>query len=178
MCCTLSHKTHQQPRLRLDTIAQSLVCATCMRGKLIQIDLLGRVLRFRQQHFYLCPICVSIQQYKGQGEQPWRPLDGDASLASDRPGGPSNFPVCTHQPVRGGGAGTFGNGKRKMECYICSEPALAHTIDRIDHLSGKMQQFYYCQRHMPRAEVLLNCVNARQLAAYSPVWRRPAVQNQ
>lgn len=166
MHCSLSQKTHQAPRLRLDTLQQTLVCASCMRGNLIQVDLLGRILRFRQQHFYLCPICVSVQQYKGQGEQPWSP--------------PSREPVCRdgvvqqmcpHMPARAVEAQM--HAKRKVTCFICTEPALLHPIDRVDHLTGKMQQFHYCQRHMPRAEVLIHCVNARQLAKFNPVWRRP-----
>jgi hypothetical protein len=64
------------------------------------------------------------------------------------------------------------HAKKKIGCFICAEPAILHAIDRVDHLTGKMQQFYYCPRHMPRAEVLINCVNARQLAAFNPVWRR------
>jgi hypothetical protein len=175
MCCTLSHKTLQPPRLRLDTIRQTLVCAACMQSNLVQVELLGRVLRFRQQHFYLCPICVSIQHYKGQGEQPWKPQGTAASYPLPSEGEQAlEAPPCTHLPARTTAAAM---AKKKLVCYICTEPALVHTIDRIDHLTGRMMQFYYCQRHMPRAEVLINCVNARQLAAYSPVWRRQTGQN-
>lgn len=151
MRCCLTHKTHTNPRLRLDTLNQCLICAQCMHADLVKINLLGRVLRFRQQHFYFCPICTSIQQYQGQGEQPW--------VASSK---------CIHQPPTSNAQLL----RKKNCCFICSEPALPHTIERVDHLSGKIVPFYYCQRHMPRPEALITCVNARQLAAYSPVYRR------
>lgn len=157
MHCALVQKTHNTPRLRLDTLRQALVCATCMRNDLIKVNLLGRTLRYRQQHFYLCPVCVSIQQYKGKEEQPWMPrVSADGQL------------VCPHMPGRQPGTPL----KQRCLCCICSEPALVHTIERIDHLLGKFQQFHFCQRHMPRLDILIKCVNARQLAAYSPVCRR------
>ena len=71
MHCMLTSKTHHTHRLRLDTLDQNLVCAACMKSDLMQINLLGRVLRFKQHHFYLCPVCISIQQYMGRDEQPW-----------------------------------------------------------------------------------------------------------
>lgn len=164
MCCSLTHKTHQAPRLRLDTLQQSLVCASCMKGDLLQVDLLGRTFRFRQQHFYLCPICVSIQQYNGQGEQPWYLPPEDPTC---RDGVVQQ--MCVHMPSH-----SFDSqfqAKKKAACFVCMEPALVHAIDRVDHLTGKILQFYFCQRHMPRADVLLRCVNARQMGGFNPVWR-------
>ena len=166
MCCSLSQKIHQAPRLRLDTLEQRLICASCMKGDLIQVDLLGRVLRFRNQHFFLCPICVSIQQYTGQGEQPWCPSSKNPFCRED-----GVVPeLCPHMPARVLEAQV--PARKRVCCFICSEPALLHPIDRVDHLTGRMRRFYYCQRHMPRAEVLINCVNARQLAAFDPVCHR------
>lgn len=160
MHCMLAHKTQPTPRLRLDTLQQVLVCATCMRPDLMQINLLGRVMRFRQQHFYLCPVCVSIQQYHGRDEQPW--------LSTPPAGGAP----CTCPHVQG--TTIPAASRRKRACFICSETAVGHVIERVDHLTGVIHSFHYCQRHTPRPEVLYKCVNARQLGAFDPVWRRPA----
>jgi hypothetical protein len=159
MNCSLHHKHHQTPRLRLDTIEQKLVCATCMKSDLIHVNMLGRILRFKRQHFYLCPSCVSVQQYMGQGEQPWS--WGGASDTSK--------PKCPHlhgqQAVQGG-------GRKRRSCEVCSEAALAHGVERVDHMTGRLQYFFYCQRHFPRLDILIKCINARQMAGYSPVCHR------
>jgi hypothetical protein len=41
------------------------------------------------------------------------------------------------------------------------------TALRVDHLTGEMQEFHYCQRHAPRSETARMCVNARQMASFA-----------
>ena len=155
MNCTLHHKHHQNPRLRLDTIQQRLVCATCMKSDLIHVNMLGKILRFKRQHFYLCPSCVTIQQYMGQGEQPWC---ADKSVHR-----------CPHKHAH---HGPQPGGRKRRSCEVCNETALANGVERVNHLTGEMQAFHYCQRHFPRWDVLIKCINARQMGAYSPVCQR------
>jgi hypothetical protein len=149
MHCMLSYKSEPVAKLRLDTLALKLTCATCLHKDLIRVNMVGRVTRFRKQHFYLCPSCVSIQEYKGDPtEQIWptEALDGSIS-------------TCSHRPAPRQSA----TSRRRQPCAICSEPASGHTVERVDHLTGEMRLFHYCQRHAPRYDAVAKCVNARQL---------------
>jgi hypothetical protein len=131
-------------RLRLDTLTQRLVCATCLAPDPVCVDLIGRVMLLHRTHYYLCPACASVQAYRGDAaEQPW--VDGG---------------TCGHQPRPAAPA-----RKRKDQCLVCSELALAHTASRVDQLTGEMHEFHYCQRHAPRPEAARLCVNARQMGA-------------
>lgn len=137
--CTLSHKNPQPLRLRLDTLSQAMVCSSCMTNPLISIDMVGRVLQLRTQSLYLCPGCVSVQEYRG--EQAWLKAP------------------CSHR-VRPPSKKT---AKPKRFCFTCQEPANQVSVERVDHHTGRMTVFAFCQRHVPRLDVLLRCVNARQI---------------
>ena len=141
MHCALTQKSALKPRLRLDTLRQTLVCYTCSSEGLLSVNMIGRVLRHRKQFFYLCPGCVSIQSY--EGEQLLWTEDG-----------------CPHQ-----GANASSSSSRHP-CDVCSEAAGPHTILRIDHTTGVERAFHFCQRHLPRPDQLHKCVNARQLGLY------------
>lgn len=141
MHCALTQKSALKPRLRLDTLRQTLVCSACSGEGLLSVNMIGRVLRHRRQFFYLCPACVSIQSY--EGERLWTE-DG-----------------CPHQQAQGGPS-----GGGRHPCDVCSEAAGPHTIHRIDHTTGVERAFHFCQRHLPRPDQLLKCVNARQLSLY------------
>ena len=154
--CMLVLKTTPHTRLRLDTLSHNLVCATCVHGGLVSVNLLGRILRFRKQFFYFCPSCMQIQQYNGGGEQPWL-ADWHGERESK----------CIH---------TTGEDvhptRHKHKCFICSESAMAHVVERVDHMTGEMVTFHYCQRHMPHTEALIKCINARRMAGNPPFSRR------
>jgi len=137
-------------RLRLDTLTQRLVCAGCLSPDIVCVSLLGRVMRFRNAHYYVCPVCATVQAYRGdEAEQPWP--DGGA---------------CGHA---GASKPIAGSGKaQRVRCLMCSEHTLAHTARRVDHLTGEMHEFHYCQRHAPRPDAARKCVNARQLGALAP----------
>ena len=132
-------------RMRLDTLTQRLVCATCLTPDPLCVNLVGRVLQYRRgRHFYLCPGCASVQVYRGEGEQPWAPGGG-----------------CGH---RGEASALEQKSYRRKElCLVCSEHSLVHTARRVDHLTGEMLELHFCQRHCPRPEQARKCVNARQM---------------
>ncbi len=137
--CSLQHKSCQPPKLRLDTIRQTLICSICSNTDVLSIDMVGRVLRHKQQSFLLCPGCIKIRQYTGEGEiRAWF-QEG-----------------CQHVPVK--------PTARRPQCQMCSEPANQHRVERVDHLTGEPRRFSFCQRHMPRPDELAHCLNARQLA--------------
>ncbi len=155
--CLLMHaaKTSPMATLRLDTLQQRLVCATCLKHELVCVNLLGRILSFRKQQYYLCPQCMTVQQYKASGEQVWVGSCCTPSAHS-----------CLHtiSESKGGAVGP----RRKPPCFLCSEPAATQTIERVDHLTGELVLFHYCQRHTPRMDAVAKCSNARQLAAIGP----------
>jgi hypothetical protein len=136
--CALSCKSLLQARLRLDTQEQRLVCATCEGRDLLSIDMVGRVLQHRRQFFYLCPACVAVRPY--DEEQAWT--------------GP-----CAHTQARQRKGGL----RPRWPCEVCAENVALHPVERVDHLTGGLRQFYFCQRHLPPTYLLAECVNARQL---------------
>ncbi len=138
--CIVAGRSIEHTRLRLNTLTEQLLCSFCARDDLISIDMLGRVLRHKQNFFIMCPSCTKIRPYKG--EQVW----------SDEP--------CAHatQQRRQKIA-----PKPRHPCIICSETTVNASVERVDHLSGVMRSFVFCQRHMPRLDALRNCMNARQL---------------
>jgi len=142
--CALMHKSVAPPRLRLDTLRQRLVCSSCSSTELISVDMVGRVLRHRRNSFVLCPACSSIQAYQGEeaGALFWT-KDG-----------------CEHQPPSKAGC------RQREACSTCSEAASSNPVERVDHLTGQIRRFFFCQRHMPRHDELASCVNARQISAY------------
>ena len=160
MQCMVHHKTqHHRTRLRLDTLTHRLVCATCLTEDPVAINMVGRVLQYHHTHYYLCPTCLTIQPYQGQKEQPWA-NKGNAQRC-----------CCHHhQPGDGkkrGAASDPKPQKRKELCCICLEHSLVQTALRVDHLTGEMHEFHYCQRHAPRQDTARMCVNARQMASFA-----------
>lgn len=152
--CLLTHAQRASPMatLRLDTLRQHLVCATCLRDELVAVNLLGRVLSFRKQQYYLCPQCTTIQRYTPHSGPRWTE---------------DLHACCAHSEARGGGC-----VRKRLPCFWCSEPAAIHTLERVDHLTGEMVQFHYCQRHCPKPEAVSRCYNARHLAAVGPPQSR------
>jgi hypothetical protein len=150
MHCTLAHKSTHALRLRLDTLRQTMVCSSCSTDGLISVDLVGRVLQTRRQFMYLCPGCVSIQEYKG-GEQPWLtcPLPGTSQS-------------CTHHAR----PKSRPPPRQKRPCFVCQESAPLILVERVDHLTGRMVSFSFCQRHVPRTDLLVRCVNARLIETH------------
>ncbi len=144
--CALQHKSSAPPKLRLDTIGQTLICSVCSGTDVLSIDMVGRILRHKRQSFLLCPGCVRIRPYQDGGElQAWS-LDGCRHAEQSRPSKPA--------PARA-----------RPVCPACTEPANQQRIERVDHLTGELHQFSFCQRHAPRPDELARCQNARQLSA-------------
>lgn len=154
-CVATLKPPHASPpprlQMRLDTLSQTLVCATCLGQQIVHVDMLGRILTYFKTAFYLCPACFTIQPYTGGLEQPWAPE-----------------PCCQHPAASATHTRPCKGGRRRNTCCACGENALTHSLWRVDHLTGHMQEFHYCQRHAPRHEAARWCVNARQLAALDP----------
>lgn len=148
MRCLLTNRQANASKLRLDTLSQRLTCSACMGHDILPVDMLGRAMRLRGQHFFLCPACVSVQEYRGR-ELVW--ADGRS---------------CDHRPRREPAS------RARAQCTVCSEPAGALVLERVDHLTGEMHQFHYCQRHTPRADLVAEAVNARLLGQTSSRIRR------
>lgn len=142
--CILHAKAPQHAqRLRLDTIRQVLVCSTCLNTDLLSVDMIGRVLRHKGQSYFLCPSCVSIRHFAGQEDSRVWFADGQ----------------CRHRP-----AATQAPPAR-APCDFCSLSSGACQAWRVDHLTGQMVSFAFCQRHAPSPAELQQCANARQLAS-------------
>ena len=167
-CMITSQKQqHHHAKLRLDTLSHRLVCATCLSpDPVIAVNMVGRIMVFHKTHYYLCPRCSAVHAYTGGNEQPWAP-DGGACCHTQRPSNQHQLQPQHH--TAGGGAGHTAtapigkHARRKETCCVCSEHALIYTARRVNHLTGEMTEFHYCQRHVPRTDTARKCVNARQL---------------
>jgi hypothetical protein len=138
--CGLTCKNLLLARLRLDTQKQRLICSTCCGDNLISIDMIGRMLQHKRQFFYLCPSCVSVRPYNE--EQAW------------------GSGACAHASCRN----RKNTLKPRWPCKICSDPVALHPVERVDHLTGVLEPFYFCQRHVPPTYLLNECINAKQLS--------------
>jgi hypothetical protein len=146
--------------LRLDTLRQRLVCATCLRDELVCVNLLGRILTFRKHQYYLCPQCTTIQWYQATGrERTWQQGATCCHAARTLEPGSSNH---NNSNTKG----------RKLSCHWCSEQNATLTVERVDHLTGEMVQFHYCQRHIPRQDAMAKCFNARRMSVLGPPQSR------
>lgn len=137
--CVLAHRHVDALRCRLDTVTQALVCATCMQGDLVCVDLVGRVLQVHDQHFLLCPACLTVQPYRAD-ERTWGAACAHAAPPAPRPARPA--------------------------CCVCLEAGPALALRRVDHLTGLLHTFHYCPRHAPRPETARACANVAQLARH------------
>jgi hypothetical protein len=137
--CVLAHRHVDALRCRLDTVSQGLVCATCLQGDLVCVDLLGRVLQVHDEHFILCPACLTVQPYRAD-ERTWADTCTHAAPPAPRPPRPS--------------------------CCVCLEAGPALALQRVDHLTGQLHTFNYCPRHAPRHETARSCANVAQLARH------------
>lgn len=140
--CALQHKACRPQKLRLDTIRQTLICSNCSNTNVISIDMIGRVLRYKSQSFMLCPGCVRIHPYGGQADL--------SAWFLDHCGHPELVPP--HKALT-----------TRSLCTVCSEPATQHRTELVDHHTGEIRRFSFCQRHTPRHDELARCHNARQL---------------
>ena len=143
--CVLMNRRADASRCRLDTLAQALVCASCPHTPLVAVDLIGRALQIDAEHLYLCPGCLVIQPYCA-GPSVWSTEGGCAHAPRPRP-----------RPQR-------------QTCVVCMEPGSGPGLRRVDHLTGEMHWFAYCQRHAVRTSEADACANVRQLAAYHAVF--------
>lgn len=145
MHCCLTSKNLEHMRLRLDTLRQALICCHCGHNDLVSVDMVGRVLRHKQRFFILCPGCMTIKPYNC--EQVWME-------DSDHTSCPHSRPSCKAV------------AKTRRACRVCSEQVTHPSIQRVDHLTGQMVEFYLCQRHCSQRDGLRWYVNARQMVAY------------
>lgn len=144
MHCTLTNKHPDQTRLRLDTLRQTLLCCHCGHDNLVSVDMLGRILRHKQRFLVLCPGCTSIRPF--HGEQIW---------LQDQP--------CPHGQQS---QEVLAQPKTRKVCRVCSEPVAQPPLQRVDHLTGEIVDFYFCQKHGFGKETMRWYTNARQMAAY------------
>jgi hypothetical protein len=140
MHCAVVQKNATWPKLRLNVSIQRVVCTACMKPDIIHVNLLGRILWLHKTFYYFCPCCTTVQPYTGEGIT-WRENEG-----------------CAHVPEA-----RSKSRRGKTQCLFCSEPAGGGTVERVDHLTGEMHSFHYCQRHMPRHEVLRDCHNVQDM---------------
>ena len=147
VACVLLNRPVQGLLFRLDTLSHQLLCAGCLSADLLSVDLIGRVLQIRDEHYFLCPTCLTPQVYCGHARL-W---------AQDGP--------CPHTPVPRRRA-------PRPSCPICLEAASGGVLRRVDHLTGELHTIAYCQRHTPAPEAVQACANVRLLTAYHVAVQR------
>ena len=111
--------------IRFNEDERTVLCDVCKCSKyLIKINLVGRILKVFDTHYYFCHFCCKVH--------PWR-HDG------------SEFICCSHQKPN--------TQVGKKRCIFCDK-LQCETINVLDDRIGVMQPVHLCRWHMPYDHVI------------------------
>lgn len=137
--------------LRTDTVYGNLVCSSCSGLNILHINMVGRCLNINGCNYALCPHCCSVHPVLHGSKFSWMSKCGGVEVFPQ--------PKCKKKKMV---------LKKGHACSACSDvTTTAQPVERIDHLTGEVITFYFCQRHVPGPRVLQNHLNARMLSSWS-----------
>ncbi|KAJ1466802.1 hypothetical protein T484DRAFT_1756348 [Baffinella frigidus] len=142
----LEEKINGNIRMNLET--DSVFCNRCMSDKhMINIDLVGRLLRINQQYMYICIECGATHEWKADGcdllrcpNQPKERLRLRCELHDD--GMEHNK---FHNSV---------TGKCRTHCFVCSKLCTGQGVWLLHAASMRMIHFDLCSTHLPPMHML------------------------
>ena len=135
----LEEKINGNIRMNLET--DSVCCNRCMSSDhIINIDLIGRLLRINQQYLYICVVCGSVHEWKADGcdlsrcpLQPREKLKLRCELREDTE---VNIIKST-------------TGKSRTHCFVCSKLCTGQGLWLLHVGSMRMIHFNLCSLHLP-----------------------------
>jgi hypothetical protein len=142
----LEEKINGNIRMNLDT--DEIFCNRCMSdAHIINIDLIGRLLRINQQYLYLCVECGAMHEWKSDGCDLLRCPDSPKQRLQLR---------CqlNDETMSRNQAHKSANGKYRTHCFMCSKLCTGHGIWLLHVSSMRMIHFDLCSTHLPPIHML------------------------
>jgi hypothetical protein len=137
----LEEKINGNIRMNLET--DMIFCNRCMSDKhIINIDLIGRLLRINQQYMYICIECGEIHEWKSDGS--------DLIRCPDKPKDRMLLRCENHEDALE--SNKFKNlvtGKCRTHCFVCSKLCTGHGLWLLHAASLRMIHFDLCSTHLP-----------------------------
>jgi hypothetical protein len=149
----LEEKINGNIRMHLDT--DKVFCNRCMSdAHIIDIDLIGRLLRINQQYLYLCVECGAMHEWKADGcdllrcpDRPKERLQLRCQLQSDT--------LATDKPHRST------TGKCRTHCFMCAKLCTGQGLWLLHVSSMRMIHFNLCSVHLPPQHMLKYIIDTR-----------------
>jgi hypothetical protein len=149
----LEEKINGNIRMHLDT--DKVFCNRCMSdAHIIDIDLIGRLLRINQQYLYLCVECGAMHEWKADGcdllrcpASPKERLQLRCQLQSDT--------LATDKPHRST------TGKCRTHCFMCAKLCTGQGLWLLHVSSMRMIHFNLCSVHLPPQHMLKYIIDTR-----------------
>jgi hypothetical protein len=135
----LEEKINGNIRMNLET--DDVFCNRCMSGDhIINIDLIGRLLRINQQYLYICVICGALHEWKSDGCDLTRcPLQVREKLKLR----------CELREDIEVKIAKSTTGKCRTHCFVCSKLCTGHGLRLLHVGSMRMIHFNLCSLHLP-----------------------------
>jgi len=136
----LEEKINGNVRMNLDT--DSVFCNRCMsNAHMINIDLIGRLLRINQQYLYICIECGAIHEWKADG--------CDLLKCPLRPKERIKFRCELREDTTANTMSKSTTGKCRTHCFVCSKLCTGHGLWLLHVASMRMIHFNLCSVHLP-----------------------------
>jgi hypothetical protein len=131
LVCALSGKGINSPvRMRTDT--SELVCTTCSPGTIVQINMVGTVLRVCNTSYYMCVGCGQIKTWDGGGQD----------MVEQ---------VCNCEGTQEGPMSAL----RHRRCHLCDSKNTVGVSLHLPHVAHKVVRVIsLCSRHTPPQHVM------------------------
>ena len=136
----LEEKINGNVRMNLET--DSVFCNRCMSNDhMINIDLIGRLLRINQQYLYICMECGAVHEWKADGCDLLRcPLRVKERMKLRCDLRETTDPTATAKLT---------TGKCRTHCFVCSKLCTGHGLWLLHVASMRMIHFNLCSIHLP-----------------------------
>lgn len=134
------------------TTPYEVTCSLHDTKSIVNIDMIGKVLRLGNQRFIWAPCCRKVQPYKGDSDFLWKcSFDGLHN-------GICNHSHC-HQSWKK-------SSRKNLQCFMCeSHTGLTPIHNVLDHHNFKLVDIHACCRHFPTQENMKEATNIDQLCA-------------
>ena len=136
--------------IRMNLETDSVFCNRCMSDKhMINIDLIGRLLRINQQYLYICVECGCIHEWRADGcdllRCPRRPKERIRLCCELRAEENASQMTKFHNHT---------TGKCRTHCFVCSKLCTGHGLWLLHVSSMRMIHFDLCSMHLPPLHML------------------------
>lgn len=174
--------------LRVDTLSGRLACSECRCPEVLAVDLLasvglictafllqatdmvmaGKVHDHQVRQLHPVPLLL-LDPPVPQGQ---RAALGAGLLRAQAPGAQGAAPAHQVRRLQRVSPGRPAPHARTLTPRMRGRKHQPPLVERIDHLTGEMQQFGFCLRHTPPRPFLDRCASAKELMAWGAHVRR------